>query len=104
MTASLSNDDAIDPQAPPWQRHFARILRAEREAAGKSLRELAHDAGIYWVELMRYERAEQEPNIAHIYILADLLHTSIHRMLPANPHLELNSSPSGQDLLSRQSG
>ena len=46
------------------------------------MRALAADARMYWIELDRYERATQEPNIERLYALAELLGTTIHDILP----------------------
>ncbi len=71
------------PESPPtWRVHTGNRLRALRLERGLTLRALAADARMYWIELDRYERATQEPNIERLYALAELLETDLHDILP----------------------
>ena len=65
-----------------WRVHTGNRLRTLRLERGLTLRELAADAQMYWIELDRYERATQEPNIERLYALAELLATDLHDILP----------------------
>lgn len=50
----------MPPQAPA-DPHLARVLRASREAQGRSQESLAHDAGLTVTALARIERAQANP-------------------------------------------
>ncbi len=68
----------------PWQETLGSRLRAQRLEQGFKLRELAQLANRYWIELDRYERAEQTPDLHKLYALAKHLEISIHELLPAS--------------------
>ncbi len=69
---------------PYWQRELARRIKARREALGLDLRQLASTVRMYWIELDRYERAEQVPTLDRLYLLAKALETDLHDLLPAD--------------------
>ena len=50
----------MPPQAPA-DPNLARVLRAAREAQGRSQEALAHDAGLTVTALARIERAQANP-------------------------------------------
>ena len=72
----------VSQEAQLWQQSFAKTLRAFREARELSVRELVSKAGLYWVTVMRYERAEQPPSLSDVYALARQLDVSLHDLLP----------------------
>lgn len=65
-----------------WQQTLGTRLRTHRLEQGLKLRELAQLANMYWIELDRYERAEQTPDLDKLYMLAKHLEISIHDLLP----------------------
>lgn len=71
-----------EPPKPPWQIDFAARLRSLRQRRGLSIKELASQARIYWVELDRYERAEQIPTLDRVYTLARILDATLTELLP----------------------
>lgn len=66
----------------PWRLALAARLRELRQAQHLTVKSLAHQAGMYWIELERYEQAEQLPDISKLYVIASLLQTTLHDLLP----------------------
>lgn len=60
---------------------FNEILRNIRKSSGKSIRDVARETGISYDNLGRYERDENEPNIATLIILADYYKVSLDYLL-----------------------
>lgn len=70
----------------PWQLQLGENLQRLRNERGLKLRQLAQSANMYWIELDRYERGEQTPDLHKLYVLAGLLDVTVHELLP--PHAE----------------
>lgn len=68
----------------PWQIELGQKLHNLRMEQGLKLRELAQSANMYWIELDRYERGEQTPDLHKLYMIAEILNVSLHEILP--PH------------------
>lgn len=75
-----------DLMSTPWQCTLGSRLRSHRLDKGLKLRELAQLANMYWIELDRYERGEQTPDLHKLYAIASHLDVTIHELLP--PSLE----------------
>ena len=60
---------------------FNEILRNLRKASGKNIREVASETGLSFDNLGRYERNDNEPNIATLIILADYYHVTLDYLL-----------------------
>ena len=60
---------------------FNEILRSLRKASGKNIREVASETGLSFDNLGRYERNDNEPNIATLIILADYYHVTLDYLL-----------------------
>ncbi len=81
-TSPTMTTAAKEPDPPAWRVETGHRLRRLRLERGLTLRALAADARMYWIELDRYERAMQEPNLERLYALADILDTDLHSILP----------------------
>ena len=60
---------------------FNEILRNLRKTSGKNIREVASETGLSFDNLGRYERNNNEPNIATLIILADYYHVTLDYLL-----------------------
>ncbi|MEC7363879.1 MAG: helix-turn-helix transcriptional regulator [Actinomycetota bacterium] len=69
---------------PRWRVELGENLRRLREERNLSVRELAGQAKMYWIELERYEDASQVPTLDRVYAIAGCLEVTIHDLLP--PH------------------
>lgn len=52
---------------------FGKRLKAAREAAGLSLRELAAESGVDHSNIAQIEKAERDPQLSTIIVLAEAL-------------------------------
>ena len=66
-----------------WQITLGEKIQALRRTRGLDLRELAKRSNMYWIELDRYERGQQTPDLHKLYRLAAQLETDLHELLPA---------------------
>lgn len=85
MSVILNDTDmAMFDMPQPWRTTLGQNLRRVRLERDLSIRELAGHAKMYWIELERYEDAQQIPTLDRIYALAECLEVSIFELLP--PH------------------
>lgn len=68
---------------------FSEILRNLRKASGKNIREVASETGLSFDNLGRYERNDNEPNIATLIILADYYHVTLDYLLRGNDNISI---------------
>lgn len=66
----------------PWQLQLGDNLQQLRQKKGFRLRQLAQAANMYWIELDRYERGEQTPDLHKLYALAEILDVTLYQLLP----------------------
>lgn len=64
-------------------------LRSLRKTTGKQMKDVAHECLITPENLGRYERNNNEPNIATLIILADYYHVSIDYLLRRNDNISI---------------
>lgn len=69
---------------PRWREELGKNLRRLREERNMSVRQLAGEARMYWIELERYEDASQVPTLDRVYAIASCLDVTIHDLLPPN--------------------
>ena len=61
-------------------RMYGRVLRAEREAAGISQEDLAHEAGIHRTYVSMLERGLANPSLTVLASIAEALGTTLSAM------------------------
>lgn len=63
-----------------WLKEFGKNLQSMREKKGLSLRKLADEADINFVQIHRIEKGETSPSISMIKTIADALGVKMGKM------------------------
>lgn len=76
---------------------IGRTIRELRLAAGETLEELAHKAGLDASNLSRIERGLQEPSAGCAWRIAEALHVTLGDLFGDATHARANPIPLGAD-------